>query len=140
MKLAIEVTEPESSISLPNSAPSRKSGKNWAKKPAPLRMNVWVQWARIGSRETNAAMTAATGASKRTLQPLKANQIRTPRPRRMPRRPIRSEPPIVSHLLEQRVEVGGRPLAEGVAVLGEEGAGGAPPVLLQHLEKLRPRR
>ena len=56
MKLAIEVTEPESSISLPNRAPSRKSGKNWAKNPAPLRMNVWVQCARIGSRETNAAM------------------------------------------------------------------------------------
>ena len=37
MKFAIAATEPLSSISLPNSAPSRNSGKNCARKPAALR-------------------------------------------------------------------------------------------------------
>ena len=58
MKLAIAATEPLSSISLPNSAPSRNSGKNCARKPAALSMKVWVQWASSGSRENSAAIKA----------------------------------------------------------------------------------
>ncbi|MEH2539545.1 hypothetical protein V1287_003479 [Bradyrhizobium sp. AZCC 1699] len=69
MKLAIAATEPLSSISLPNRAPSRNSGKNWARKPAALTMKVWVQWASSGSRENSAATSAASGASSSTLQP-----------------------------------------------------------------------
>ena len=44
-------TEPLSSISLPNSAPSRNSGKNCARNCAALRMNVCVQCASSGSPE-----------------------------------------------------------------------------------------
>ena len=40
MKRAMVLTEPQSSISLPNSAPSRNSGKNCATKPAALLMKV----------------------------------------------------------------------------------------------------
>jgi len=50
-----------SSISLPNSAPSRNSGKNCARKLAALSMKLWVQWASKGSRENIAAIKAASG-------------------------------------------------------------------------------
>ena len=69
MKRAIAETEPLSSISLPNSAPSRNSGKNCAMKRAALPMKVCVQWASSGSREMAAASSAAAGASSSTLQP-----------------------------------------------------------------------
>ena len=75
MKLAMAATEPLSSISLPNSAPSRNSGKNCARKRAALPMKVCVQWASSGSPANAAAINAAAGASSRTLQPRKASQI-----------------------------------------------------------------
>ena len=43
MKLAMALTDPLSSISLPNSAPSRNSGKNCARNCAALPMKVCVQ-------------------------------------------------------------------------------------------------
>ena len=69
MNFAIAVTEPLSSISFPNSAPSRKSGKNCAMKSAAELMKVCVQLARSGSPEKAAAINAATGASPSTDQP-----------------------------------------------------------------------
>ena len=69
MKAAIADTDPLSSISFPNSAPSRKIGKNWAMKPAAPDMKVIVQCASSGSPENSATSSAATGASSSTLQP-----------------------------------------------------------------------
>ena len=69
MKLAIVDTEPLSSINLPNNAPRRKIGKNCMMKRAALPMKVCVQWASNGSPANPAARTAATGASRRMLQP-----------------------------------------------------------------------
>ena len=88
MKVAIADTEPLSSISFPNSAPSKNNGKNCARKPAVLDMNVWVQLASSGSRENAAAISATAGASNSTLQPRNASQIRSESPTRIPRRPI----------------------------------------------------
>ena len=66
---AIARAEPLSSISLPNTAPSRKSGKNWTmKRPAPL-MSVWVQCASSGSPANAAATSAAEGAASSRLKP-----------------------------------------------------------------------
>ncbi len=81
MKPAIAVTEPLSSISLPNTAPSRNSGKNCRMKPAAEPMNVIVQFASSGSRAATAAISAAIGASTSTLQPRNDSQTRTPKPR-----------------------------------------------------------
>jgi hypothetical protein len=69
MKRAIACTEPLSSMSLPNRAPRRNSGKNWARKRAAPPMKVWVQWASRGSAAAAAATSAAAGASRRMLQP-----------------------------------------------------------------------
>ncbi len=63
------LTEPLSSISLPNSAPSRNSGKNCATKRAALPMKVCVQCASSGSPAKAAAISAAAGASSSTDQP-----------------------------------------------------------------------
>src|SRR5947199_1067606 len=121
MKLAIGATEPLSSISLPNSAPSRNSGKNCARKPAALTMKVWVQWASSGSRENSAAIKAASGASSNTLQPRKANAIKRPSPIRMPRSPA---PVIASAFREQRVEIG-RGLPADILAVGVKECVGA---------------
>src|SRR5882757_2275918 len=128
MKLAIAATEPLSSISLPNSAPSRNSGKNCAKKPAALPMKVWVQWASSGSRENRAAIKAASGASSSTLQPRKANEISRPSPIRIPRSP---DTVIISALRQQHVDIGGRALAKIVTVRGEECVGALAPLFLE---------
>jgi hypothetical protein len=69
MYLAIELTEPESSMSLPNRAPRRKIGKNCMTNCAALAMKVCVQWASSGSPASAAARIAAAGASRRMLQP-----------------------------------------------------------------------
>ena len=69
MNVAIADTEPLSSISLPNSAPSRKIGKNCMTNCAALAMNVCVQWASIGCPDKPAATIEAAGASSRMLQP-----------------------------------------------------------------------
>src|SRR5258708_26722873 len=133
MKSAIAATEPESSISLPNSAPSRNSGKNCARKPAALAMKVWVQWASSGSRENSAATSAASGASSNTLQPRKANAISKPSPIRMPRSPSRF---ISSALRQQRVEIGCGALADVVSVRREEYVGALAPLLFQQRNEL----
>src|SRR5215831_5762481 len=91
MKCAIVSTEPLSSMSLPNSAPSRNSGKNWARKCAPLVMKVCVQWARIGSPAIAAARMAAAGARRRTLQPRYASQISSASASKVPARLIESD-------------------------------------------------
>ena len=69
MKPAMTSTEPLSSISLPNKAPSRNSGKNCARNCAAPPMKVWVQWASSGSPAAAAAISAAAGANRRMLQP-----------------------------------------------------------------------
>jgi hypothetical protein len=69
MNLAMVATEPLSSMSLPNSAPSRKIGKNCIMNCAALRMKVCVQCASAGSPAMSAARIAAAGASRRMLQP-----------------------------------------------------------------------
>src|SRR5258706_3954587 len=69
INLAIASTEPLSSISLPNRAPSRNKGKNCARNPAALPMKVCVQCASSGSRAAAAAISAAAGAISKTLQP-----------------------------------------------------------------------
>src|SRR4030088_23198 len=133
MKLAIAATDPLSSINLPNSAPSRNSGKNCARKPAALTMKVWVQWASSGSRENSAAIKAASGASSSTLQPRKANEIRRPSPIRMPRSPNTI---ITSAFREQRVEIGGGVLSDILAVGCEECVGALAPLFLQQRNEL----
>ena len=133
MKLAIAATEPLSSISLPNSAPSRNSGKNCARKPAALPMKVWVQWASSGSPENKAAIKAASGASSSTLQPRKASQISRPSPIRMPRSPTAV---MASALRQQHVDIGGGALAEVVAVRREERVGALAPSSFQQRNEL----
>ncbi len=92
MKRAIAATEPLSSISLPNTAPSRNSGKNCATNPAPEPMNVCVQCASSGSAESAATSSPAAGASSSTLQPRNDSHIRTASARRMPNSPIAQIP------------------------------------------------
>jgi len=65
----MEVTEPESSMSLPNSAPSRNSGKNCATNSAALLMKICVQLASSGWPAKAAAMRPASGARMRMLEP-----------------------------------------------------------------------
>src|SRR5215469_6905343 len=98
-------------------------------------MKVCVQCASKGSRENTAATIAASGASRSTLQPLNASQIRRPKPTRMPRSPTRSERVIDSDLREQNVEIGGRPLAEGVAMLEQKGLAATTALFLQHRQE-----
>src|ERR1700722_12951513 len=128
MKFAIAATEPLSSISLPNNAPSRNSGKNCARKPAALPMKVWVQWASSGSRENNAAIKAATGASSSTLQPRKANKIRRPSPVKMPSSPSTV---MTSALRQQRVDIGGGASTDVATLCGEEGVRALASLFLQ---------
>src|ERR1700678_1262368 len=133
MKVTIAATEPLSSISFPNSAPSRKSGKNWARKLAALPMKVWVQWASSGSLEKDAAISAARGASSSTLHPRKASAIKRPRPSRMPRRPSRI---IASALRQQYVDIRGGALADVLAVGREECARALAPLFFQQRHEL----
>src|SRR5215472_1718008 len=88
MHAATVETEPLSSISLPNTAPSKNNGKNCARKRAALSMKVCVQLASSGCPPKAAAMSAATGATSKTLQPRNANHTRIASPTRMPRSPI----------------------------------------------------
>src|SRR5687768_17133280 len=126
MKPAIVETKPLSSMSLPNKAPRRNSGKNWAMKPAALPMKVWVQWASRGSPAKEAAMRAATGARRRTLQPRKASQMRSRRPSRIPIRPM------ASYALEQLVEIERRAFSQIVGVSLEERLGRGAAAVPQH--------
>src|SRR5262245_11458397 len=129
MKLAIAETEPLSSISLPNSAPSRNNGKNCARKVAAALMKVCVQVASSGSPAKAAAMRAAAGASSSTLQPRSASHISSARPSRMPIMPIASD------AFQELVEIEGGAPAEILEMLLQECVGGAPPLLAQHAQK-----
>src|SRR5207344_3356744 len=128
-KPAIAETEPLSSMSLPNRAPSRKSGKNCARKVAALNMKVWVQLASSGSPANAAASSAAAGASSSTLQPRSASQISSARPSRIPIRPI------VSDAFQQFVEIEARAPAQVLVVVGQECLRRAPPLVAQHAQE-----
>src|SRR3954469_10425895 len=123
---AIAPTAPLSSISLPNSAPSRNSGKKDATKRAAEPMKVWVQCASSGSPAKAAATSAAAGASSSTDQPRKASQTSRPRPSRMPSSPTASDP------FQQAVDIGGRAAGDLGAVLVEEGLRRLPALVPQH--------
>src|SRR4051794_16947549 len=129
-KSAIAETEPLSSMSLPNKAPSRNNGKNCARKVAALNMKVWVQLARSGSPEKAAASRAAAGASSSTLQPRSASQISSARPSRIPIRPMMSD------AFQQFVEIEARAPAQVLVVVGQECLRRAPPLVAQHGQEL----
>src|SRR5262245_16129083 len=129
MKRAMTSTDPLSSISLPNSAPSRKSGKNRARNSAAPPMKVWVQWASSGAPEKAAATSAAPGASKRMLQPRYDSHIRRPSARTMPASPIRS------HRADECVEIERRAPAEIGAMGRDESAGASAAFVAQHGQK-----
>src|SRR5262245_29360952 len=120
IQLAIAVTEPESSMSLPKTAPSRNKGKNCITKPAAAPMKVMVQLASSGSLAASAARSAAMGARTSTLHPRKENQTRNERPTRMPPSPITL---MDSHPLELGVDVEGRADAQVFPVRVEERGG-----------------
>src|SRR3984957_2247905 len=120
------VTEPLSSISLPNSAPSKKIGKNWARKRAVPPMKVWVQWASSGSPAKRAATSAAAGASSSTLQLRNAKVRSNNRPSAIPSRPMKSD------ALQQEVEVERRAPAEVGGMRRQEGLRRTPPLVPQH--------
>src|ERR1051326_3112434 len=138
MYAAIACTEPLSSISLPNSAPSRKIGKNCATNAAPLPMKVCVQWASSGSPANAAATIATNGASRSTLQPRNESQTSRPRATRIPTRPNAPDmlPTMASHLLEEDVQVDRRALADAVAVGREERLVGAAALVAQHAQEI----
>ena len=79
MKRAMTSTAPLSSISLPNRAPRRNSGKELRQKLRGAPMKVWVQWASSGSPAAAAAISAAAGANKRMLQPRYDSQMSRPK-------------------------------------------------------------
>src|SRR5262249_11328446 len=129
MKLAMAETQPLSSMSLPNSAPSRNNGKNCARKAAALPMKVCVQFASSGSLANAAARRAAAGASSSTLQPRSASQTRSAKPSKIPIRPI------VSDALEQLVEVQRGASAEILVVRAQECVTGATSLVAQHAQE-----
>src|SRR5215813_1473631 len=130
MNFAMVCTDPLSSMSFPNSAPSRKIGKNWAMNCAALPMNVCVQWESRGSRAVAAATRATAGARSSTLQPRKESQMRSPRAASMPRRPIASD------LLQQNVEVDRRLLAYVRCFGAQERLGATSAFVTQHAQKI----
>src|SRR3546814_15724298 len=73
----IALEKPEISISLPNTAPSRNTGKYSFRKPTLLSMNRPVN---IGATSdgsvSSTAPSAAIGAHRNTLRPRKATNIR----------------------------------------------------------------
>src|SRR5262245_25406763 len=130
MKPAMADTQPLSSMSLPNRAPSRNNGKNCARKVAAPPMKVWVQLASSGSSANAAASRAAAGARRSTLQPRSASQISSANPSRIPMRPM------VSYALEQLVEVKGGSSAQIVVMGAQERVTGAAPLVAQHAQEL----
>ena len=81
---AIALTEPVSSISLPNSPPSRNMGNHCAMNRAAPLINVCVQWASSGSPEKAAAMSAAIGETSRILHPRYASHMSRASPSSVP--------------------------------------------------------
>src|SRR5215813_861697 len=130
MDFAMVSTDPLSSMSFPNSAPSRKIGKNCAMNCAALPMNVCVQWASRGSLAVAAATNATAGARRSTLQPRKESQMRSARAASMPKRPIASD------LLEQNVQVDGRLLPYVRRLGAQERVSATPAFVTQHAQKV----
>jgi hypothetical protein len=85
---AMESAAPLSSMSLPNTPPSRNSGKKLVMKPPVPRIKVSVHLASSGSPEKAAAKIAAAGAANSNEKPLKARKISKPRLTRMPTSPM----------------------------------------------------
>src|SRR5262245_35089007 len=129
MKPAMADTQPLSSMSLPNRAPSRNNGKNCARKVAALPMKVCVQLASSGSSANAAASRAAAGARRSTLQPRSASHMSSANPSRIPIRPMGSD------ALEQLVEVEGGASPQIVVVGSQECVTRAPPLVAQHAQK-----
>src|SRR5215467_10261351 len=123
-------TDPLSSMSLPNSAPSRNIGKNCAMNCAALPMKVCVQWASRGSPAKAAATIATAGARSSTLHPRNESQIRRARATRIPTRPM------ASNLLQEDIQIHRGALADVVAVGGQEGLGGTAALVTQHAKKV----
>src|SRR3974390_223689 len=130
MNCAMALTDPLSSMSLPNNAPSRNIGKNCATNCAALPMKVCVQWASKGSPAKAAATIATAGASRSTLHPRNDSQISRPRETRMPTRPMASD------LLQEDVHIHRRALADVLAVGGKEGFGGTSAFIAQHAKEI----
>src|ERR1700729_2165952 len=128
--LAIEFTEPESSMSLPNKAPRRKIGKNCMTNCAALAMKVCVQCASSGWPANAAERFAAGGAHRRVLPPREASQMRSPSPMRMPMSPMRSHP------LEQNVDIEGRAFFQIHAVIVEKRLRGFSSLVAQERKEL----
>src|SRR5262245_40730868 len=129
MKPAMADTQPLSSMSFPNRAPSRNNGKNWARKVAALPMKVCVQLASSGSSANAAASSAAAGARRSTLQPRSASHMSSANPSRIPMRPM------VSHACEQLVEVEGGASAQIVVMGAQKCVTRAPPLVAQHAQE-----
>src|SRR5262245_25081944 len=129
MKSAMADTQPLSSMSLPNSAPSRNNGKNCARKAAALPMKVCVQLASSGSSAKAAASRAAAGASRSMLQPRSASDMSSANPSRIPMRPM------VSDASKQLVEVEGGASPQIVVVGSQECVTCAAPLIAQHAQK-----
>src|SRR5262245_44508483 len=130
MKPAMAWTDPLSSMSLPNSAPSRKIGKNCAMNCAALLMKVCVQWASRGSPAKAAATIATAGARRSTLHPRNESQINRPRATRMPASPMTSD------LLQEDVQIDRRAFADVLAVGGQERLGGTAALIAQHAQEI----
>src|SRR5499427_5325238 len=129
MKLAMAETQPLSSMSLPNSAPSRNNGKNCARKAAALPMKVCVQLASSGSMANAAASRPAAGASRSTLQPRSASQMSSASPSRIPISPM------VSDAFQQRVEIEGGATAEILVMIAQESLSGAAALVAEHAQE-----
>src|SRR5262245_57362810 len=128
VKSAMADTQPLSSMSLPNSAPSRNNGKNCARKAAALPMKVCVQLASSGSSAKAAASRAAAGASRSMLQPRSASHMSSANPSRIPMRPM------VSDAFKQLVEVEGGASPQ-IVVGSQECVTCAAPLIAQHAQK-----
>src|SRR5262245_11197926 len=130
MKWAIAWTDPLSSMSFPNSAPSRNIGKNCAMNCAALPMKVCVQWASRGSPAKAAATIATAGARRSTLHPRNDSQIRRPRATRIPTRPMSS------NLLQKDIQIHRRALADVLTIRREKGLRGAAAFVAQHAKEI----
>src|SRR4029079_12599002 len=90
---------------------------------------VWVQLASSGSPAKAAASRAAAGASSNTLPPRSASQISSPKPSRIPIRPMMSD------AFQQLVEIEARTPAKVFVVVAQECLRRAPPLVAQHAQE-----
>src|SRR5258708_26281898 len=88
---AMTRAEPESSMTLPNSAPSMNSGKNFPRYLPSSAMNICVyvpSSSGVVPPLKSTAINAMIGASSRTLMPRYARYINSPRDRQIPKMEI----------------------------------------------------